>query len=102
VQIAELTGRRNTRLAISSRAVTRDDQEWARKGEVRSVAHELVAETTRADGETVAIEAIARVCRARGGCEAFRHEVEVCRDDEAWKVCRFHESTAPDAEVASR
>lgn len=97
VQIAELRGRRNTRLAISSHALTRDDREISIHGQVLGVRHELVSETASADGATVAIVAFARVCREKSGCRAYRHEVEACLDHDAWKVCSFHESPAPES-----
>ncbi len=102
VQIRELRGRRNTTRAISSRPLTKDDKEWARRGEIRGISHELVSETTSRDGKTVTIVALARVCHAKTACEAHQHDVEVCFAKEEWKVCSFRESEAPPADLAAR
>ncbi|MBW2317026.1 MAG: hypothetical protein JRH10_22940 [Deltaproteobacteria bacterium] len=102
VQIRELRGRRNTTRAISSQPLTKDDKEWARKGEIRAVAHELVSETTSRDGRTATIVALARVCWSKTGCETHQHDVEVCFAKEEWKVCNFRESEAPPVDLATR
>lgn len=101
VQIRELRGRRNTTLAISGSPLTKDDKEWARKGEIRGISHDLVTETISRDGNTVTLVALARVCHSRSGCETRQHDVEVCFAKEEWKVCSFRESDAP-AELATR
>lgn len=102
VQIRELRGRRNTTLAISGQPVTKDDKEWARKGEIRGISHDLVAETTSRDGLTVTLVALARVCHSKSGCETRQHDVEVCFVKEEWKVCSFRESEAPSVDLATR
>ena len=102
VQIRELRGRRNTKLAISGRSLTKDDKEWARKGDVRGVTHEPISETTSQDGKTVTIQAIQRVCRTRTGCEERRHDAEVCFAKDEWKVCSFRESEVTAGDLAAR
>ena len=102
VQIRELRGRRNTKLGISGYALSKDDKEYANKGEVMGVSHDLLSERTSQDGQTVTIEAVSRVCRRHGGCEEKRHDVEVCLHKEAWKVCSFRESAHTADEVAAR
>lgn len=102
VQIRELRGRRNTKLAISGHAVSKDDREFANKGEVLGVSHEVLSEHTSQDGATVTIQAIERVCHKRVGCEERQHDVEVCLAKEEWKVCSFRESEAPSRDLAAR
>ena len=92
VKVRELRGRRNTRLDISGRALSKDDQKLVKLGEVIGVSHDVISETESSDG-SVAIRAVQRVCRDRSGCQETRHEVEVCRSENEWKVCSFRESS---------
>lgn len=91
VKIRELQGRRNTKLGISGRALSKDDQKLVKLGEVIGVSHDTISEVESGDG-SVAIRAVQRVCRDRSGCQETRHEVEVCRSESEWKVCSFRES----------
>ncbi|NNL67950.1 MAG: hypothetical protein HKP30_17005 [Myxococcales bacterium] len=92
VKVRELRGRRNTKLGISGRALSKDDQKLLKLGEVIGVSHDVISEIESSDGSRVAIQAVQRVCRDRSGCQETRHEVEVCRSESEWKVCSFRES----------
>lgn len=89
VQVAELRGRRNTRLAVGRIRVSQDQRERAALGEIRGISYERLSETASADGEIVAIRALQRICRDRGECEDVEHAVEVCKTGDVWKVCSF-------------